>query len=366
LTVARLAFLIADLNGGGAERVAVNLIRGFVERGHEVDLIVMQAEGALLPLLPQSVRIFDLNAGRVRNVFRPLIRYLRERRPDAVQVSMWPLTSLAVLALRLSGIRARLVTSDHTTLSRHYAHFGRWRRAIQRLSIALVYPWANARVAVSNRAADDLAQLGGLPRESIDVIHNPVAQAPLHSASPEIEVEWGGEGARILHVGNLNPAKNQKLLLAAFAELAKSRAARLLVIGEGALRDELEQLAHELGISDRVSMPGFILDPSPYYAAADLFVLSSDYEGFASVLVEAMQAGLPIVSTDCESGPREILDGGNFGVLARCGDVKLLASAMAALLDGNVDPEAQKTRAALYSVDAAVERYLEIMLKIAG
>lgn len=360
--MARLAFLITDLRGGGAERVAVELIRGFVARGHEVDLVVMQAEGELFALLPPSVRIFDLNAKRVRNVIRPLINYLRKRQPAALQVSMWPLTVAAIIAVRMSRIAVRAVVSDHNTMSEQYGG-STITMGVLRVSTRLFYPLANARIAVSTGSADDLARLSHIRRDRIAVINNPIPAPPQPIATdPAPERRWPGTEPRILTVGTLKRQKNHALLVRAFAKLVQSRPAKLIIVGEGDLRGELESLVGALGVADSVLMPGFVLDPWPYYAAAHLFVLSSDNEGFGNVIVEAMHAGLPVVSTDCPSGPSEILDNGRYGTLVPCGDTDQLASAMAAALDGEVDREAQKARAAVFSADAAVDRYLELML----
>ena len=358
----RLAFLLPDLRGGGAERVAVNLIRGFVERGHEVDLVVMQREGELLALLPHSVRIFDLKAKRIRNVARLLIRYLRDRRPAAVQVSMWPLTVAAIVAARLSRIAVRVVTSDHGILSRQYGGSAVALAALK-VSTRVFYPMANERVVASAGIADDLDDLSHIGRDRFAVVHNPIA-APPHAIATNTAVEqlWAGRDSRILTVGHLKPVKNHALLIEAFAKLAKSRPAKLMILGEGELRSELKALVDRLDVADLVLMPGFAVDPWPYYASADLFVLSSDSEGFGNVIVEAMHAGLRVVSTDCPAGPTEILDCGRFGTLVPCRDPDRLASAIGAALDAETHPEVQKARAALYSTDAAVDKYLELMV----
>ena len=360
--MARLAFLIANLGGGGAERVAIELIRGFVERGHEVDLVVMRAEGELFDLLPPSVRIFDLKAKRGRNVFRPLIHYLRERRPAAIQVSMWPLTVVAIIAALVSRVKLRVVVSDHSDLTPQYGGSPR-TMAMLKASTRLFYPMADARIVVSAGSADDLARLSNIRRDGFDVVYNPIPPPPQPIVTnPAIEQLWFGNEPRILAVGTLKHQKNHVLLIRAFAELVKNRAAKLMILGEGELRGELEALAGALGVADRVLMPGFAIDPWPYYASADLFVLSSHYEGFGNVIVEAMHAGLPVVSTDCPSGPGEILDHGRYGTLVPCGDADQLASAMAAALVSGIDQAAQKARAALFSADIAIDLYLQRML----
>lgn len=360
--MARIAFLLPDLRGGGAERVAVSLIHEFIERGHEVDLVLMRAEGELLEMRPPSVRVFDLNARRIRNSIWPLIRYLRDRRPDALQVSLWPLTVTAIIAARLSRIAVRVVVSDHSILSRQYGGSVA-TLATLRGSTRLFYPLAAARVAVSDGSADDLARLSHIPRERFTVVHNPiiVPSGPI-GTNMEVERLWSGREPRILTVGSLKRVKNHALLIRAFASLAKTRAAKLMILGEGELRGELQELARSLGVANRVLMPGFAVDPWPYYASADLFVLSSDFEGFGNVIVEAMHAGLPVVSTDCLAGPAEILDNGQFGTLVPCEDADALATAIATALEAGGDLEAQKLRASQFRPELAVESYINLLL----
>jgi glycosyltransferase involved in cell wall biosynthesis len=359
----RLAFLLPDMRPGGAERVALRLMADFVKAGHEVDLVLLNKIGALLPLLPPEVRVFDLAAPRVRSGIRPLIRYFRDRRPHAMQISMWPLTVLGIIAHRLAQSRARIVTSDHSTLSRHFPPSNALVHRSLRWSVRLFYPLADARILVSSDAADDLARISGIERRSIEVVYNPVGEPPADLAPvPEIEALWDGAERRIVTVGTIKAEKNQQLLIRAFARAFRGEPAKLMIVGEGELRPRLTALADELRVGGQVIFPGFTADPWPYYASAGLFVLSSDYEGYPLVLIEALRSGLPVVSTDCESGPREILEGGRFGILVPVGDEEALAEAMGQALARPHDGQALKARAESLSGQATSDRYLELML----
>lgn len=363
--MARIAFVLPDMGGGGAERVALTLIRAFIERGHDIDLVLMRGEGELLAELPSAVRLFDLESPGLLATLWGLRRYLRAHRPDAVQASMWPLTIVAILARTLARSRARLVVSDHTTLSIHY-DVGALLRAALRVTTSLFYPWADARVIVSKRAADDLARLSGLDRQSIAVIYNPIDAPPTADQAGAADRLWSeGDGLRILSVGSLKAVKNYPLLIRAFARVAQRRPARLTIVGQGPERDALAALAAAEGVGDRVMLPGYAANPWPYYASADLFVLSSDYEGFGNVLVEAMAMGVKVVSTDCESGPSEILDGGRFGRLVPCGEIEALAQAMEQAIDAPADADALRARAASLSGEGAIERYLALLVPAA-
>jgi len=346
--MARLAFLIPNLKIGGAERVAMILIQGLLERGHEVDLVVMSAEGELLEHVPQGAMLFDLKAPRLRNVVRPLVAYLRMRRPAAMQVRMWPLTVMAVIASRLARVKVRLVLSDHSILSRQFG-----RRAARRWlgpSIRYFYPKAAVRVAISGAVADDLAKLSGLDRDRFEVIHNPIAQPPSGF------VHRGGGGRHLVSIGTLKPDKNHALLLRAFRLLVDRAPATLTIVGEGSERAALERLVQELALGGSVSMPGAAIDVWPTLASADLFVLASDREGFGNVIVEAMAAGVPVVSTDTD-GAREALAGGQYGTLVPRGDPSALAAAIEDALAAPADPRVLQARAGQYMPDIAVGRY---------
>jgi len=358
----RIAILLPDLRGGGVERVRIVLAREFLARCHAVDFVLMRAEGELIGLVPEGARVVDLGALRFRDLLGPLVRYLRRERPDAVLAAMWPLTSMAVLARGLARWQGRLVVSDHGVLSISHAHFGSRVRTMLRWSMALTYPHADARIAVSDGVARDLSQLSGLPVESFKVIYNPIT-VPSESDDVDVDRAWGvPSGKRILNVGSLKDQKNQALLLRAFSRLGDLEHARLMILGEGALRGSLEDLTRSEGLSGRVLMPGFVEDPTPYFRSADIFVLSSDYEAFGNVIVEALACGLPVVATDCPYGPREILDGGRYGDLVSLRDDVALSRAMRSALSAPVDRERLMKRAEEFSVEKAFSAYESLII----
>lgn len=362
----RLALFLVGIDGGGAERVMLTLADGFAERGLAVDLVVCRATGALSGELPDSVRLVNLDGPRIRASLPAMVRYLRRTRPLAVLSALTPTNCLAVWARTLARVPSKLVLSEHTTLSEMASgadgQLERWLPALARHS----YPHADALVAVSKGVADDLAGTLGVPRSRISVIANPVVGADLLRKRDEpLNHPWfqPGEPPVVLGAGRLAPVKDFPTLIQAFAEVRKQRSARLLILGEGNQRASLETLVRELGLGADVSMPGFVRNPYVFMRSAAVFVLSSKWEGFGNVLVEAMACGTPVVSTDCPNGPAEILAGGRWGKLVPVGNVPALAQAIVDVLDGRSPPTAELCRrASAYSVDTAVSRYEKVIL----
>jgi glycosyltransferase involved in cell wall biosynthesis len=356
-----LAIVLPSLQGGGAERVSLSLAEEFIERGFQASFVLMRKDGELLRSVPGGVRIVDLSVQRLREVPSAFSKYLQRERPDAVIANIWPLTSMCVLGRLLARSTTRLVLADHSTLSFAYEDKGSLHFAAMKSSIALTYRLADARVCVSSGAADDLAALSGIPRRRFEVVYNAISTPSELGEEKAADAHWGPRSLRIISVGSFRAAKNHALLIRAFARLSRDFDARLMLLGKGNLRGELEALARSEGVADRVLMPGFFPDPGPFYKSADLFVLSSNYEGLPTVLVEALSHGLPVVSTDCPSGPAEILENGRYGRLVPVGDEEHLAHAMAEALTAKHDREALKRRAADFSPKAAADKYLRLL-----
>ncbi|SFF42642.1 Glycosyltransferase involved in cell wall bisynthesis [Fontimonas thermophila] len=338
------------------------LAHEFARRGHGVEFVLMRAQGELLPEAQREFPVVDLGAPRVRNVLPALVRYLRQRRPKALLVDMWPLTVIAPVATRFAGFNGKVVVSEHCVLTQQYRTWGLVHNLALQASAFWGYRLASARVGVSVGVCADMAKLSRLPQDQFTVIYNPVRRPsqPLPEKLREANALWGSCKRRILTVGNLKEQKNHALLLRALAIL-NDLDARLMLVGCGPLKDALHQQAQELGIADRVIFAGFHADPSPFYATADLFVLSSSYEGFGNVIVEALSFGLPVVSTDCPSGPAEILEDGRFGQLVPVGDAVALARGIETALNMPADRDALIRRAADFDPEIAAQKYLELL-----
>ncbi|MBB6599048.1 glycosyltransferase [Luteimonas sp. MC1825] len=365
-----VAILLPNMRGGGAERVVVNLANAFVTRGFAVDVVLLVAGGELQALLDSRVRVVDLGVKRMRHLFAPLRRYLQQRKPDALLACMWPLTVIAVAARMAARVPVRVVVAEHINWA--VAKIGDktlqqrpLTRRLLRTTMWWAFPHAAAVVCVSRGAAVDLAKVSRFEARRITTIYNPIVDsnaATLHEP-PGTPVSWcTGDHRRILAVGTLKDIKDYPLLFRALVKVRESVDARLLILGEGRARPSLEALLATLPIARYVSMPGFVPDTAPYFAHADLHVLSSMGEGFGNVIVEALDAGTPVVSTDCPSGPAEILDGGRYGRLVPVGNADALAEAMLDALAETPDREALHRRAREFSIDRAADLYLDLLL----
>ncbi len=336
----------------------VNLVQGIVQRGEPVDVVLAVAEGEFLNQLPPQARVVDLRARRLMGSLIPLIRYLRRERPRVLISSMSHANMVALWAAKLAGTATPVMVTVHNTMSESAGSNGGFEHRLLRT----FYPWADWIVAVSRGAADDLARTTGLPRSRVEVVYNPViTPAILDLARRPPDHEWYAPGGPpvILGVGRLTRQKDFFTLVRAFAELRRRRCARLIILGEGEDRPALEALIAELGLHGDVSLPGIANAPA-YMARSSLFALSSAWEGLPTVLIEAMAVGTPVVSTDCPSGPREILQEGRLGALVPVGDAPALASAMERALD-HADPPLPADALTAFTLDAAVDHYLRLI-----
>ncbi len=359
----RIALFLPSLRGGGAERAMSILANGIAARGLAVDLVLAKAEGAYIGMIDPAVRVVDLQASRVVASLRPLAGYLRQERPYALLSALDHANIVALWARTMARVSTRVAVSVRNTLSVAQANTRLGRTKVLPILMRLHYRSADRVIAVSEGVANDLAHAIKLPRERIHVIYNPVVSDKLLALSHKpLSHPWlaHDQPPVVLAIGRLAAAKDYPTLIQAFASLRQQRSARLVILGEGELRGALEQRIAQLGLTDDVLLPGFVDNPFPWMRACSLFVLSSAWEGLPNVLIEAMACGAPIVSTDCPSGPAEILEKGRWGHLVPVGDHERLARAMITVLDSQQHPDVT-IRASRFTVERAVSEYLRVL-----
>ena len=345
---AHVAFFLPNLHSGGAERVTVQLAAGLVQAGLKVDLVLVRASGEYLPSYHPLYRVIDLGCANAYRSIPALLGYLRREQPDGL-ISALDLTNLIALLVRQAGhVHTRVVIQVHSTVS--VQKRSALKKKLEKLLLAKIYPWADCIVTVSRGVARDLAHYTNIPANKIRTIYNPIITPDiLDKAQEPVDHPWFVQESPpvILGVGRLAEVKDFPTLLRAFAILRQVvhplpaiyrlplPAHHLVILGEGDERPRLEMLAKELGIAANFHLPGFTENPFAFMSKAAVFVLSSRLEGLPSALIEALACGCPVVSTDCPSGPSEILDGGNYGHLVPVGDARTMCEAILQVLHGD-------------------------------
>jgi len=361
----RIAVFIPSLRGGGAERAMVALANGFVRQGYAVDLVLAKADGVFRAEVSDKVRIVDLGSNRMLLSLHRLVAYLRRVRPESLLSAMSHVNLVAIWSRYLSGVKARVVVSERSTFTLAMEKLKRRRIAAWLMPklIRVSYPMADAVVSVSAGVQNDLMHHVCLKPDRAHVIYNPVVDDDFGlRASVPLNHPWflPGEPPVVLAVGRLTEAKNYPLLIRAFARLRARRECRLLILGEGSLRVSLEALVAQLDIGSHVLMPGFVDNPFPYMRRAAVFVLSSSWEGLPGALIQAMACGCRVVSTDCPSGPGEILEHGRWGRLIPVGDEDALVDAIAECMDDESPPDVA-ARACFFNEARSVDAYLRLL-----
>ena len=387
-----IGLFLSSLAGGGAERVFLSLAEAFARCGHRVDVVLSVLRGELVSEIPTSIRVIELGAADPITVLWTLIRlplhtwstvlpnmilrrrkkvrslhrleqYLLQQCPDVLLASTDIPNLLALWGGWLARTKTRVFVKADVNLTTWVEEApDSLQRKLPRL-IRAWYPRAHGIVAVSGGLADELAGLTGLPRDRINVIHNPVdCERIAKLASEDPEDPWFGPGQPpvVLAAGRLHPQKDYPTLLRAFAQLRREQKARLVILGEGSERPHLESLAGELGIAEDLRLMGFRPNPFAYMSRSAVFVLSSAWEGLSNVLIEALACGCPVVSTNCPHGPAEVLENGKHGRLVPVRDHEALAKAIQLTLQSEADPEKARIRARQFDIEIVAQRYLRL------
>lgn len=369
ITDKRIALHVPTLVGGGAERVMINLANEYARRGLNVEVVLYRREGEHLSELASEVKCIGLEGKKApvysaMGSFLPLREYLKERSPDIFLSGLTRANAVAILAKATTNVDTRLIVTEHNHLASTVTGGDLRRLRMLPMIARVTYPFADEILAVSNGVADSLAEVSGLPRESIQTIYNPVVTDELRKKAQEpCDHPWlaSQDGPPvILGAGSLTPQKNFQMLIRAFDQIRQSTEAKLVIISEGELRDQLERQIDRLGLDDYVDLPGFVDNPYSYMNAADVFALSSKWEGLPTVLIEAMACGTPVVSTDCPSGPAEILQGGKYGPLVPVDDTNGFANALIDTLHSPPKEEKLQQRANDFSVEKVADEYLDL------
>jgi glycosyltransferase involved in cell wall biosynthesis len=367
----KICLFVSSLRGGGAERVAVNLANEFVTKGYQVDILTVKKEGVYLSDISKEVRVFEpySPSSRFLRTFLmlpALIYYIKTNRPSMV-ISSLPRNNIIILIAQffISKKSTKVVVSEHSNMTASFKKRNTYTDKLLLFFVKRLYSRAYRVIAVSNGIANDLISNYGVPESKVAVIHNPVdvlfiKEQSSSAIDPNV---MDRKYDNIISLGRLTEAKNYPLLIKSFAKVYENnRNARLTIFGEGELRRQLEQEIEKLGLVGLVKLPGFYKNPFAYIANAKVFVLSSDWEGFGNVLVEAVVCGTPVISTDCPSGPDEILRSGKYGILVKPGSQVELSAAICEVIN-----QSQKTQVNLkefgrqYKIDLIAKKYVNLI-----
>jgi len=329
----------------------LNLARGFAHQGQKVDLILTNAEGQYLDEVPDTIKIVDFQNIRFSSSFKfstgfqsvrsipKLVQYLKKHQPKILLSATHFTNEGAIVAKHLARVPTQVIVTEHVHLSIEAKQVEQMSSRLAPFAARMLYPFADAIVAVSQGAAQSLSELTGIDRQKIQVIYNPVILPDLQAkASEQITHPWfaPGEPPVLLGIGRFVAQKDFPTLIRAFAKVKQVQPARLMMLGSGREEENLKTLAKELKIEEDIAWMGFVSNPFAYMKQAALFVLSSAWEGLPTVLIEALALGIPVVSTNCPSGPAEILAHGQYGELVPVGDTDAMAQAILRVLSGEV------------------------------
>ncbi len=356
----RICFFLGTLNLGGIGKLTLNLTEEFLNRGIEVDLFLLKKEGDYSEQIPKGARVFVAEGNNILRVLK-FLQYLRKEKPN-VSISTRQRLSIGNIVACFFTITEPIV-SVHTNITVENEKLGKQRKATDIIT-KLLYKIPDKFIAVSNGVAKDLNFRTGVDISKIRVIYNPVyveKSDNITTLHKEVESLIKNDKTYVISAARFTEQKDLFTLIRAFHIVRKKRDLYLVILGDGPLRNEIVNLIDELNLSDYVILTGFVNNPENYIERACLFVMSSKWEGFGNVLVEAMGVGTPVLSTDCPSGPSEILEDGKFGHLVEVENPQLMANGIINTIDNPISSSKLIERAKDFSVSKIADEYLKFL-----
>ena len=368
----KILFVCSSLGGGGAERALLNIINYLNRSKFQPHLALLQMGGEFISNLLTDIHLYDLNSRKNGFIKRNFLRILDLKKlivdlePTLIVSINWQVNLITIIAKWLSNISSPLIIIEQ--IAPKESGQVDWKRRVFKLIERYLYPKADVIVTASSGIASELEKDYGIPEYKIHTIHNPVSIEEINIRALEKICFKSSTLPAIISVGRLVKQKNYRLLLESVFELLKTHPVELYILGQGPEESSIRFLASKLGINQHVHLLGFTSNPFAYMKQADIFAITSDFEGFGNVIVEAMVCGTPVVATDCNYGPREILEDGTFGVLIPVGNKIELVEAFKSLLD---NPEKRKQfselgkkRALVFSLDIIIQVYERLFIDL--
>ena len=361
----KIAFILPDLRAGGAEKVCINLATDWIDKGHSITFVLMNRRGEYLKNISKKIKIVSFKKKKLRQIFFPLLGFFNYQKPDIILAQMWPLTSITVLAWLASFKIGKLFLVDHVHLSSSVEKEIFFPKKIFKIIVKITYLCVNKIIVVSKGVKRDLVQISDKLEPKIKVIYNPLIKEKkikIKNKSSLRKKIWGKDTKYcILNVGSLKIQKDHFNLIEAFSLLKFHENCKLLIIGNGPLKNKLKKFVKSKNLDREVIFINFKSDLQKYYETADLFVSSSKWEGFSNVLAESLGHGLSVVSTNCKSGPSEILKRGKYGDLVPIENPKKLALAISKSLQKKHDKNLLIKRSEDFTISKISNKYLKLI-----
>ena len=368
-----LTILIPHLYMGGAEKVTVNLIKALEIQGVNIDLLLLtqkdlktrEANNLIAKQFTDNVNIIYMPSYRAMGSLPWLFSYMKKKEPTSFLSVLDNMNTLTIITSILNRNKHKIFLTIHNNISNELKLKSNFKQVVISYFVKYIYKHARKIITVSNGISDNLVFNYKIPQNCIKTIYNPIITPDIAvKAKEDCPHPWLNTPTKpvILAVGSFRPQKDFPTLIKAFSIVRKQMDVRLIILGEGTLRKELESMIKALNIEDSVSLPGFSDNVYSFMAKANLFVLSSKTEALPTVLIEALACNTPVISTDCEYGPREILENGKFGTLVKPGNCREMANAICNFLKkekGNIDID--KSKLEKYSDNYAASEYMKIL-----
>ncbi len=357
----RISLFIPDFREGGAQKMMINLANELAKKSLGVDLVVACNTGSFDKLVDNEVNIIRLNCKRTLTSLFLLIKYIKSAKTDILISALYHANVICLFAKYMTKrTNTKFIVTERNYLSLRIANSTNVKDKILLPIIKRLYPKADLVIAISKGVMNDIVDICNLDSEKISCIYNPVVTSDFEEsikATPEIN--FNKDLPLIIASGRLVEQKDYPTMLKALALVIKQKPVNAMVLGKGHLEKELITLSQELGIDNNVIFKGFVDNPLSYMKQADIFLMTSAWEGFGNVLVEALYCGLSVVATDCKAGPAEILDDGKYGLLVPVGNEIAISDAILKVIDKPFDKDKQQKRALEFTARNITDKYLE-------
>jgi glycosyltransferase involved in cell wall biosynthesis len=360
----RVCFYPGALKLGGVGKLTINMANYMANEGYDINFFLTNLEGDYVNQIPKNIKVFEGKGGALKSIFA-FIKYLLKRKPDAIISSRDYLNFICIICVKIFSPKTTIISSIHVDYSGMPTRKKNFFESLLILLYAHAYKRSDHIVAVSKGVANDFTRRFNISGEKLKIIYNATYDSELYVVNkPILFNNFFDENKKIIiSVGRLTHQKNFDMLIKAFSLVRKKVDCKLLILGEGELRNDLEGLVNRLNLENCVLMPGFVHNPIDYIKKSNVFVMSSLYEGFGNVIVEAMGTGISIVSTNCPSGPSEILENGLYGKLVQIDDIQGMCNSIIESLDNPFDKHSIISRAKVFSIKNISDQYLNLIEK---